>query len=70
MQAKTGDHLVIMGAHLGNGRRDGEILEVRGRDGAPPYIVRWADTGHETMFFPGTDAVVEHRTGRRGWRRR
>jgi hypothetical protein len=28
--------------------------------GGPPYIVRWDDTGHETLFFPGSDAVVEH----------
>jgi hypothetical protein len=22
--------------------------------------VRWEDTGHETLFFPGSDAVVQH----------
>lgn len=25
--------------------RDGEILEVRGDDGRPPYIVGWSDDG-------------------------
>jgi hypothetical protein len=22
--------------------------------------VRWGDSGHETLFFPGPDASVEH----------
>jgi hypothetical protein len=25
-----------------------------------PYVVRWGDVGHETLFFPGPDATVEH----------
>jgi Domain of unknown function (DUF1918) len=36
------------------------ILEVRGADGEPPYVVRWAEDGHEGLFFPGTDASVVH----------
>ena len=23
------------------------------------FVVRWDDSGHVTLFFPGTDAVVE-----------
>lgn len=38
-------------------RREGEILEVHGQDGAPPYVVRWSD-GHEGLMFPGPDAHV------------
>ncbi|AEW98608.1 protein of unknown function DUF1918 (plasmid) [Streptantibioticus cattleyicolor NRRL 8057 = DSM 46488] len=38
----------------------GEIVEVRGADGAPPYVVRF-DDGHETLIFPGPDCVVEPR---------
>lgn len=60
MQAKVGDRIVIKGHHLGGPSHDGEVLEVRGEDGEPPYLVRWEDTGHETLFFPGSDAVVEH----------
>lgn len=60
MQAKVGDRLVVKGHHVGDPDRDGEIIEVRGKDGGPPYVVRWEDTGHETLFFPGTDVVVEH----------
>jgi hypothetical protein len=60
MQTKVGDRLVVRGHHVGQPDRDGEIIEVRGKDGGPPYVVRWDDTGHETLFFPGSDAVVEH----------
>ena len=55
MQAKTGDRLVVEGHTVGSARREGEILEVRGEDGGPPYVVRW-DDGHEGLCFPGTDA--------------
>ncbi|MDA8309650.1 MAG: DUF1918 domain-containing protein [Actinomycetota bacterium] len=59
MQAKVGDRIVIRSHHLGEPERDGEILEVHGVDGAPPYLVRWSD-GEEGLFFPGSDAAVEH----------
>ena len=48
------------GLHVGDAGRDGEILEVRGQDGGPPYVVLWSDTGHEGLVFPGPDAVVQH----------
>jgi Domain of unknown function (DUF1918) len=60
MQAKVGDRLVIKGHHVGEPDRDAEILEVRGEDGRPPFLVRWDDDGHEGLFFPGPDATVEH----------
>ena len=60
MQARVGDRIVIRGHRVGQPIRDGEVLEVRGPDGGPPYIVRWEDNGHETLFFPGSDADVEH----------
>ena len=40
--------------------RDAEIIEVHGDDGAPPYLVRWDEDGHEGLFFPGPDATIEH----------
>jgi hypothetical protein len=36
------------------------ILEVLGEHGTAPYIIRWEDSDHETLFFPGPDAVVTH----------
>ena len=59
MKAAVGDELIIKGRHVGDPDRKGEIVEV-GADGGPPFHVRWDDTGHTTLFFPGPDAVVEH----------
>ena len=60
MKAKAGDRLVIKGHRVGEPDRDAEILEVHGEDGAPPFLVRWDEDGHEGLFFPGSDAVIEH----------
>ena len=60
MRASVGDRMIIKGHHLGEPDRDGEILEVRGTDGEPPFVVRWEDDGHVGLFFPGPDAAVEH----------
>lgn len=60
MQASVGDRIVIKGHRIGEPDRDCEVLAVRGPDGDPPYLVRWGDTGHETLFFPGSDAHVQH----------
>lgn len=63
MYARRGDRIVVRSQHLGGPHRDAEVLEVRHADGSPPYVVRWSDTGHESLFFPGPDAFVDqHRT--------
>lgn len=62
MKAKRGDWLVEAG-----GRR-GQVLAVKHDDGRPPFLVRWRDTGHETLVFPGSDAHIvtaEEETARR-----
>ncbi len=60
LSASPGDRLVIRGHHLGEPDRDGEIVEVLGDHGAPPYRVRWEDTGHVSELYPGSDAHVQH----------
>lgn len=60
MRANAGDELVVKGHHVGDQDREAVILEVHGEDGAPPYLVRWSD-GHQSVFFPSSDTVVEHR---------
>jgi len=60
MHAEVGDRLVVRSQHVDGPIRDAEILEVRGADGAPPYLVRWSDSGNEAFCFPGPDAYVEH----------
>jgi len=60
MHAVVGDKLVVRSRHAGEHDREAIILSVEGPDGGPPYRVRWSDDGHESVFFPGSDAVVEH----------
>jgi len=60
MHAAVGDRLVIHAQRLEAPARDAEILEVRHPDGSPPYLVRWSDTGHEALVFPGPDATVQN----------
>ncbi|HEY2312891.1 MAG TPA: DUF1918 domain-containing protein [Streptosporangiaceae bacterium] len=59
MQAVVGDRLHVHGSIVGQPERMGEIVEVRGVGGEPPYLVRFQD-GHSALMFPGPDAVIEH----------
>ncbi len=40
MRAQVGDELTVKGRHQGDEERHGEIIQVDGPDGAPPYLVR------------------------------
>ena len=62
MHASVHDRIVVRSQHVDERNREGEILEVRGADGTPPYLVRWADTGHEGLYFPQADAVIHPST--------
>lgn len=57
MQAQVGDRLVVEGKTVDTPRKEGEVLEVQGKDGGPPFLVRWSD-GHEGLTFPGPDAHI------------
>ncbi|HTW07343.1 MAG TPA: DUF1918 domain-containing protein [Acidimicrobiales bacterium] len=57
MKALVGDRIEVRGRHVGEEVRRGEILETRGTEGDPPFVVRWSD-GHEGLFFPGPDVTV------------
>ena len=57
---KRGDVVVVTGHRVGEPERTGEILEVLGEPGHRRYRVRW-DDGHESIFYPGSDATVRHR---------
>ncbi|WP_157001686.1 DUF1918 domain-containing protein [Agromyces laixinhei] len=58
MHATVGERLIIHGKQVGQAARRGEILEVRGDEGGPPYLVRF-DDGHETLLYPGADCEIE-----------
>jgi len=59
MRAAVGDRLHVHGRVVGTPDQSSEIIEIRGRDGEPPYLVR-RDDGQEALVFPGPDASVEH----------
>ncbi len=58
MNARIGDRLVLLSPTLDRPDRDGEILELHGQDGQPPYVVRWSDSGRVSLYFPGADARI------------
>lgn len=58
MKAQVGDRIVVASPTTGGTVRDGEIVEVHGADGSPPYVVRWSDSGTTGLYFPGADAHV------------
>jgi hypothetical protein len=66
MKAKVGDWIRVLGHHTSDPDRIGQIVGVRGDGGSPPFEVRWVSNDHVTIFFPGSDAVIEqpHPTGR------
>lgn len=61
-RANVGDELTVKGRRQGDGHRHGEIVEIHGPDGSPPYLVRWRD-GRKSLFWPSSDCIVDHRQG-------
>jgi len=62
MRANVGDKIRIGGRTVGGIKGQvGEIVEARGPDGEPPYLVQF-DNGHEALVYPGPDTrIVEQR---------
>lgn len=56
MRARVGDEIRVHGRTVGAAERQGTIVDVRGEDGAPPYLVRFADG--ERLIFPGSDSEI------------
>lgn len=59
MRARPGDRIIIRGRTVETPDRHGEIIEVRGEEGEPPYRVRFGE-GHESVVYPGSDFLIEH----------
>jgi hypothetical protein len=57
MKAHQGDRIILAASHTDEPTRDGEVLEVRGANGDPPYLVRWAD-GRTGLMYPGPGSVL------------
>ncbi|SFY08818.1 DUF1918 domain-containing protein [Streptomyces atratus] len=60
MKAHEGDVLRFTGRLVGTPEHHATVLKVLGRNGEPPYRVRYED-GHETEIFPGPGCVIETR---------
>jgi uncharacterized protein DUF1918 len=60
MQAVVGDRVIVKGRRLGDPERDGEVIALDGPGGQPPWHVRWEADGHVSLFFPGSDATIQH----------
>jgi hypothetical protein len=57
MRAHPGDHIILAPPTVDAPMREGEVVEARGEQGAPPYLVRW-DDGHEGLLYPGPGSVL------------
>jgi RimK family alpha-L-glutamate ligase len=57
--AQPGDEILITGHAVGDAPKAATIVEVMGEPGHQRFRVRWED-GHESIFFPGDDAVIRH----------
>ena len=62
MKAQVGDRIILAARRVDDPVRDGEVLEVKGTDGSPPYTVRWSD-GHTGLVYPGPGAVMKVESG-------
>jgi hypothetical protein len=58
MHANVGDRLHVHANSVGQPDKIGDIIEVHGKSGEPPYLVRF-DDGHTCLMCPGPDSVVE-----------
>lgn len=58
MRAAVGDQVEVTATHVDDPVRAGEVVEVRGANGEPPWVVRWSGSSEETLFYPGPDARV------------
>jgi hypothetical protein len=57
MKGHVGDRIILAANRTEGPVRDGEVIEVRGPNDGPPFLVRWSD-GHTALVFPGPDAIV------------
>lgn len=57
MKAQPGDRIVLAPVTVEGSLRDGKVLEARGPEGSPPFLVEWSD-GHIGLLYPGPGAVL------------
>jgi hypothetical protein len=57
MKAHAGDRIILAPVTVDGPFRDGEVIEARGPDDSPPFLVRWSD-GHSGLIYPGPGSVL------------
>lgn len=55
MKAYQRDRIVLAASRFDAPTKNGEVLEIDGQNGEPPYLVRWADG----RLCPEPDLVLE-----------
>ena len=60
MRAVTGDLLLLKDLKTGALVRDGRILDVRGDELSPSYLVRWSDTGDVELYIADESSYIHH----------
>jgi len=58
MRAHTGDLLIVNGRTDNSAARRAMVLEAHGPEASAPFLVRWIESGHQALVFPGPDAVI------------
>lgn len=56
-RAQIGDQLVVESEEVGEPPREGNVLEVLGKDDTTHYMVRW-DDGHRSIIYPSVGSTV------------
>ena len=57
MQVKSGDRIAVESEHVGDGAREGRVLDVIGSGDGVHYRVKW-DDGHESVVFPTAGSIT------------
>lgn len=70
MEPEPGDELVVDADQSGGGARVGTILDVRGGNGHPAYLVHWVAGDYDALvsMWPGVHIRHREHDGRSGSR--
>ena len=60
MRPMPGDLLILKDTQSGARLRDGRVIDVRGDDPAPIYVVQWSDSGDVEMYIADESAFIHH----------
>jgi hypothetical protein len=60
MRPVSGDLLILKDVKTGESLRDGQVLDVRGDEPMPNYIIRWSDTGNVELYLADEGAFIHH----------